>query len=52
MKEYIGKIAEYMENKHPKLRERSLNALGRIGRADKDLIIPYFDRLMKLEKMK
>ena len=36
-----------MENEHPKLRERSINAIGRIGRADKNLIIPYFDELMK-----
>lgn len=50
VKEYIDEIAEYMENEHPKLRERSVNALGRIGRADKNLIIPYLDRLMKTRK--
>lgn len=43
---HIGRIAGYLENDNPKLRERSINALGRIGRADKDLIIPYFDKLM------
>ena len=47
VKEYIDNIAAYIENEHPKLRERSVNALGRIGRADKNLIIPYFDKLMK-----
>lgn len=47
VKEYVDEIAGYMENDHPKLRERSINALGRIGRADKNLIIPYLDSLMK-----
>lgn len=46
VKKYVDKIAEYIENEHPKLRERSVNALGRIGRADKDLVISYFDKLM------
>lgn len=49
---HIEQIAEYLEDDHPKLRERSLNALGRIGRADKNLIIPYFDKLMKRRKDK
>ncbi len=44
---HIERIAEYLEDDNPKLRERSINALGRIGRADKDLVIPYLDRLMK-----
>ena len=44
---YIGDIAGYLEDDHPKLRERSINALGRIGRADKDLVIPYLDKLME-----
>ena len=47
VKEYVDEIAGYMEDDHPKLRERSINALGRIGRADKNLIIPYLDSLMK-----
>ena len=47
VKEHIDEIAGYMENEHPKLRERSLNALGRIGRADNNLIIPYLDCLME-----
>lgn len=47
VKEHVDAIAGYMENKHPKLRERSVNALGRIGRADKNLILPYLDKLMK-----
>jgi HEAT repeat protein len=46
---YVEDIASYMEDENPKLRERSANALGRIGRADKNLILPYFNRLMKLK---
>ena len=45
---YLEDIADYMDDNHPKLRERSLNALGRIGRADKDLILPYFDEFMTM----
>ena len=45
----IEMIASYMEDENPKLRERSANALGRIGRADPNLIIPYFDKLMNLK---
>ena len=48
VKQYVEDIADYMDDNHPKLRERSLNALGRIGRADKDLILPYFDELMTM----
>lgn len=47
VKLHIERIAGYMEDNHSKLRERSINALGRIGRADKNLIIPYLDKLMK-----
>ncbi len=43
---YIREIARYLEDDNPKLRERSLNALGRIGRADYNLVIPYMDKLM------
>ena len=47
VKIYIEDIAKYLEDEHPKLRERSINALGRIGRADKNLAVPYLDKLMK-----
>ena len=40
---HIGQIAGYLKNDNPKLRERSINALGRIGRADKELVMPYWD---------
>ena len=45
---YIKQIADYLRDDNPKLRERSVNALGRIGRADKTLILPYFDTLMDM----
>ena len=47
---YIEDIVSYLEDKHPKLRERAVNALCRIGRADKNLIIPYLDKIMKMRK--
>ena len=45
---YIEQIAYYLTDDNPKLRERSVNALGRIGRANKDLILPYFDTMMNM----
>ena len=45
---YLEQIAGYLQNDNPKLRERSVNALGRIGRANKDLILPYFDIMMNM----
>ena len=45
---YIEQIAGYLKDDNPKLRERSVNALGRIGRADKTLILPFFDDLIKM----
>lgn len=45
---HIESIVSYLESTNPKLRERSTNAIGRIGRANKNLIIPYFDKLMKM----
>lgn len=44
---HVEQIAWYLKSDHPKLRERSINALGRIGRADVKLVLPYLDRLMK-----
>ena len=45
---YVKDIGIYLEDENPKLRERSANAIGRIGRADKDLVIDYMDKLMKM----
>lgn len=45
---HVGDIAGYLEDDNAKLRERSANAMGRIGRADKNLAIPYLDRFMAM----
>ena len=45
---YVRDIVVYMDNDDSKLRERSVNAIGRIGRADKNLIIPHLDKLMDM----
>ena len=45
---HIKQIADYLKDDNPKLRARSVNALGRIGRADKALILPYFEALIKM----
>ena len=37
-----------MDYDDSKLRERSTNAIGRIGRGDENLIIPYMDKLMEM----
>lgn len=50
VKKYVADIADYLDDDCPKLRERSVNALGRIGRADKHLIVPYLDKIMEMRK--
>ena len=45
---HVDDIASYIDDDNPKLRERSANALGRIGRANHNLAVPYLDRLMEL----
>ena len=49
IEKYVEDIAGYMDDGNPKLRERSTNAIGRIGRADKNLIIPQLDKLMTMK---
>lgn len=49
IEDHIKDIIPYLENENPKLRERSTNAIGRIGRANKNLVIPYMDKLMKMK---
>ena len=49
IEKHVGAIASFMENDNPKLRERSANAIGRIGRADKNLVIVYMDELMRMK---
>ena len=48
IKRYVEYIVGYLDDDSPKLRERSANAMGRIGRADSNLIISHLDRLMKM----
>ena len=45
---HVEDIASYMKDENPKLRERSVNAVGRIGRGDEKLIIPHLRMLMKM----
>lgn len=45
---HVEDIVSYFDDDNPKLREKSLNAIGRIGRADENLIIPYLEKLMKM----
>lgn len=47
---YIPSIANFLDNSDPLLRERALNALGRIGRADFELIRPYWKALFRFAK--
>ena len=49
IEDYVADIAGYMTDGNAKLRERSANAMGRIGRADTDLIIPYMENLMEMK---
>lgn len=44
---YVDKIASFLESRDDLFRERSVNALGRIGRANFKLIVPYFDFLFQ-----
>ena len=48
IKSYVEIIATFLYAKDDLLRERSVNALGRIGRADYKLIQPYFEKLFLL----
>lgn len=45
---YVDNIASFLDDNDSKLRERSSNAIGRIARADKNLIIHHIDRLMEM----
>ena len=46
---YVENIAVFMDDENSKMRQRSANAMGRIGRADENLVIPYMDRLMAMK---
>ena len=45
---YISSVADYLHSCEDILRERTLNALGRIGRADFALIEPYWSDMFSL----
>ena len=45
---YVSQIASYLISADDLLRERALNALGRIGRADFNLVKPYIEETFKL----
>lgn len=44
----VPAIASFLDSPTPLLRERAVNALGRIGRADYSLIEPYWPDLFRL----
>lgn len=48
--EYVSPISHFLNSFDPLLRERALNALGRIGRADFSLIKPYWSDLFSFAK--
>ena len=45
---FIEKIAAFLNAKDAFLRERALNALGRIGRANYALVKPYWEKIFLL----
>lgn len=45
---YVNSIASFMESPDDLLRERALNALGRIGRARFDTIKPHWEKMFRL----
>lgn len=47
---YVDEIAKFIVSENDLLRERAANALGRIGRADHKLVMPYMDNLLELSK--
>ena len=47
VKDAVPVIASFLDSPEPLLRERAVNALGRIGRADYSLIKPYWADLFR-----
>ena len=45
-------IASFLDSPEPLLRERAVNALGRIGRGDYSIIEPYWANLFRFALMK
>lgn len=48
--EWVPAISDFLNSPAPLLRERALNALGRIGRADFSLIKPFWNDLFQFAK--
>ncbi len=46
----VSSVAAFLNSAEPLLRERALNALGRIGRADFELIRPYWKDMFRFAK--
>ena len=47
VKRIVPDIATFLDSSDPFLRERALNALGRIGRADYHLVEPYWTEMFR-----
>ena len=45
---YVGKIATFLDAQDDLLRERALNALGRIGRTRFETVKPFWERMFSL----
>ena len=45
---FVEKIASFLDSQEDLLRERALNALGRIGRARFETVKPYWERMFTL----
>lgn len=50
IEEFVPTISDFLKSSEPLLRERALNALGRIGRADFNLIKAYWSDLFRFAK--
>ena len=47
LRDGVSAVAAFLDSAEPLLRERAVNALGRIGRADYPLIEPYWTELFR-----
>ena len=50
LKEGVSTVASFLGSPEPLLRERAVNALGRIGRADYALVEPYWTDLFRFAR--
>ncbi|MBP5586834.1 MAG: HEAT repeat domain-containing protein [Lentisphaeria bacterium] len=50
LKEGISAVASFLDSTEPLLRERAVNAFGRIGRADYPLVEPYWADLFRFAR--